>query len=227
MPCVPYVVGVDAYSRGWVALTFANGAIGDCRLYDHIFELIADNPAAEIIAVDIPIGLPEKGRRQADEEARRFVRPRSSSVFPTPPRAVLEASSYAEALSVAQALGEPGISRQSFALAPKILEVDTAASADERIVEVHPEVSFRAMAGYPIDFPKKSWNGLLLRRRLLEANGIVLPDELSEGGLAPADDVLDAAAAAWTANRLAAGRAKTLPDPPDEHPGGRMAAIWY
>jgi hypothetical protein len=31
------------------------------------------------------------------------------------------------------------------------------------------------MAGHPIDFPKKSWNGHLLRRQLLEASGVVLP----------------------------------------------------
>ena len=68
---------------------------------------------------------------------------------------------------------------------------------------------------------------VLLRRKLLEANGIVLPDDLSEGGLAPADGVLDAAAAAWTANRLAEGRARTLPSPPEQHPGGRLVAIWY
>ena len=106
------------------------------------------------------------GSNQRDEEARRFVGPRRSSDFPTPPRAILEAPTYDEALALAQALGGPGISRQSFALAPKILEVDAAASSDDRIVEVHPEVSFRAMAGHPIDFPKQSWNGLLFRRQL-------------------------------------------------------------
>ncbi len=109
----------------------------------------------------------------------------------------------------------------------KFLEVDGAASVDERIVEVHPEVSFRAMAGLSIQFPKRSWNGMLLRRRLLESNGILLPDELSDGGLAPADDVLDAAAAAWTAGRIAEEKARSLPDPPEKHPGGRTAAIWY
>jgi len=65
---------------------------------------------------------------------------------------------------IAQALGEPGISKKSFALAAKILEVEEAASSDERIVEVHPEVSFRVMAGHPIKYSKKSRNGLLLRR---------------------------------------------------------------
>jgi predicted RNase H-like nuclease len=227
MRLVSYVLGVDAYRRGWVALTLEGGSAHRCQLFGHISELIRDHSAAGIITVDIPIGLPEKGPRQADVEARRFVGPRRSSVFPTPPRAVLEAPTYDEALTLAQALGEPGISRQSFALAPKILEVDAAASVDERIVEVHPEVSFREMAGHPIDFPKKSWNGLLLRRQLLAANGVLLPDDLSDGGIAPADDVLDAAAAAWTANRIAQGKAKTLPDPPEERRGGGTVAIWY
>jgi predicted RNase H-like nuclease len=224
---VSYVLGVDAYKGGWVALVHANGAEVGCRLYGHFSELIGDHPDARIIAVDIPIGLPEKGSRQADVEARRFVGPRRSSVFPTPPRAVLEAPNFEEALSLAQGLGGPGISRQSFALAPKILEVDAVASDDERIVEVHPEVSFCAMADRSIEFPKKSWNGLLLRRQLLKENGILLPDDLSEGGLAPADDVLDAAAAAWTAQRIAEGKARSLPDPPERHPRGRAVAIWY
>lgn len=224
---MPYVLGVDAYKSGWVALALRNGSVEGCELYGHISELIRDHPGARIIGVDIPIGLPGRHPRQADVEARRFVGPRRSSVFSTPPRAVLEAPTYKEALAVAQALGGPGISQQSFALAPKILEVDAAASSDDRIVEVHPEVSFRAMAGQPIDFPKRSWNGLLLRHRLLGANGVLLPDDLSEGGLAPADDVLDAAAAAWTANRVAEGEAKTLPDPPEERSGGHTIVIWY
>src|SRR5206468_1411244 len=56
---------------------------------------------AQVIGVDIPIGLPESGARPADVAARRFVGPRASSVFTTPQRAVLEAPSYAEARRVA------------------------------------------------------------------------------------------------------------------------------
>jgi predicted RNase H-like nuclease len=44
--------------------------------------------------------------------------------------------------------------------------------------------------------------------------------------MAPADDVLDAAAAAWTARRKAVGEARSLPDPP-ELIRGRPVAIWY
>jgi predicted RNase H-like nuclease len=224
---VSYVVGVDACRGGWVALASANGTVETCRVYGRMSELIGDHRAASVIAVDIPIGLSESSPRRADMEARRFVGPRRSSVFQTPPRAVLEAPTYADALARARSRGGPGISKQSFALAPRILEVDVEARADERIVEVHPEVSFRAMAGRWIEYPKKSWNGHSLRRRLLEENGILLPDDLSDGGLVPADDVIDAAAAAWTAGRIAGGEALTLPDPPEQDPRGRAVAIWY
>jgi predicted RNase H-like nuclease len=63
------------------------------------------------------------------------------------------------------------------------------------------------------------------RRRLLAEAGIELPDELS-AGQAAADDVLDAAIAAWSAARRARGEAVPLPpDPPVQD--GRPVAIWY
>jgi predicted RNase H-like nuclease len=41
-----------------------------------------------------------------------------------------------------------------------------------------------------------------------------------------ADDVIDAAACAWTASRIAAGTAVPLPDPPEDFPGHGSVAIW-
>jgi predicted RNase H-like nuclease len=40
------------------------------------------------------------------------------------------------------------------------------------------------------------------------------------------DDVLDAAASAWSAQRIATGKALCLPGPP-ELADGREGAIWY
>jgi predicted RNase H-like nuclease len=51
----------------------------------------------EVVAVDVPIGLPERGSRDCDVEARRLLGVRSSSVFPAPIRAMLAAGSQAEA----------------------------------------------------------------------------------------------------------------------------------
>jgi len=69
-----------------------------------------------------------------------------------------------------------------------------------------------------------TWNGQALRRRALERAGIMLPDELGEGGDVPVGDVLDAAAAAWSARRYAQRRAESLPG--DAEPDARQV-IWY
>jgi predicted RNase H-like nuclease len=220
------VVGIDAYKGGWVAVALRNQSVQRCDVYDRFQALLDDHPNAVVVAVDIPIGLPISGAREADSLARRFVGPRRSSVFPTPPRPVLEAASYQDALRVARNLGAAGISKQSFGLAPRILEVDKIARVDDRVVEVHPEVSFRGMADQPLKHSKKSWNGASQRRLLLAQHNVVLPDRLGEAGFVPVDDVLDAAAAAWTADRIARSKAVSLPSPP-EILDGRPTAIWY
>jgi predicted RNase H-like nuclease len=79
--------------------------------------------------------------------------------------------------------------------------------------------------GRPLRYRKKSAGGALERMKLLCRYGIDVVG-LQEAAVAPLDDVLDAAAAAWTANRIALGTALTLPDPP-ELVGGRPVAIWY
>jgi predicted RNase H-like nuclease len=78
--------------------------------------------------------------------------------------------------------------------------------------------------GLPLRHRKKSAGGALERIELLLRHGIEL--ELGVAASAPLDDVLDAAAAAWTAARIAEGVARTLPEPP-ELVDGRTMAIWY
>lgn len=96
-----------------------------------------------------------------------------------------------------------------------------------RVAETHPEVCFAAMADTTLAYAKKTWAGAELRRRLLAEAGIELPADLgAAGGEAAVDDVLDAAAAAWTAARIAAGTAHCLPDPPEVFSDGLPGAIW-
>jgi predicted RNase H-like nuclease len=93
------------------------------------------------------------------------------------------------------------------------------AASDHRIVEVHPEVSFRALKGEPLRYPKKdSWSGGAERRALLGGAGIFISDELPGGERAAPDDVVDAAAAAWSAMRVAEGKSSTLPEEPSRDP---------
>jgi len=66
-----------------------------------------------------------------------------------------------------------------------------------------------------------------LRRRLLATAGLRLCGDLGLAGLdVGVDDVLDAAVAAWTARRVLAGEAVSLPDPPERFGDGLPAAIW-
>jgi predicted RNase H-like nuclease len=212
------VAGVDACHRGWVAIVIEAGRFADLLFATTFAKLLEELEDAQSIGVDIPIGLPAAGVRAADLAARAFVGPRRSSVFPTPPRAALVAATYADARRLL-----PSLSAQSFALRKKILEVEDF--LDERVLEVHPEVSFAALAGGHLRYSKRTWNGQIERRRLLAATGIEVPDEVTAGHAA-ADDVLDAGIVAWSALRYARGDAATLPpDPPVED--GRPVAIWY
>jgi predicted RNase H-like nuclease len=206
------VAGVDGTKGGWVAIVLENGRFaGDYSLpVDTDFSALRE---AQVIAIDIPIGF---GPRVADAAARRFLSGASSTVFSAPSRKQIEAP-FGPGL---------GVSAQSHALGGRILHVTDFARSDSRVREVHPEVSFRAMnAGQPLGYRKKSAGGALERIELLAQHGIALAG-LTQAAAAPLDDVLDAAAAAWSAHRIATGAAMSLPDPP-ETIDGHAVAIWY
>ncbi|UDY35230.1 DUF429 domain-containing protein [Dermatobacter hominis] len=192
------------------------------------------------IGVDIPIDHVDGPVRTADAATRAFVRPLSSTVFPTPPARVLDAISYAEANERLAASGAPKLSKQAWMLVPRIVEATELARLDPRLHEVHPEASFREMkiqlaaAAAPeavaddvrITRSKKTWNGLLERRRLLAAHGIAVPEDDPALDGVMSDDVVDAAAVAWSARRIALGVACPMPDPPEWSADGRPVAVW-
>ena len=75
-------------------------------------------------------------------------------------------------------------------------------SPQDRLVEVHPECSFRLMAGRPLP-PKHSEVGYQERRRLLAPHFGPLVEARPAG--AGRDDVLDALAVLWSTERFALG----------------------
>jgi predicted RNase H-like nuclease len=222
------VAGIDVWKGRWVAVRLRggrfHGALMDARLSD----LLATLGDVAAVGIDMPIGLTSgRERRDADREARAFVGPRRGSVFPTYPRDVYLAEPYAEARRVCLELTGISISSQAYALRTRLLEVEAALPGSPDVREVHPEVSFRAMAGRHLTWPKSSWNGSRERVGLLEREGIVVPALLESVGNAGSEDVLDAAAVAWSAHRIASGAARTLPENPGQRAGGRPLAIWY
>jgi predicted RNase H-like nuclease len=224
------VLGVDACSAGWVGIAWSGSEIQayvDGDIGTLAGQALGDGPL-RVIGIDIPIGLPDAGVRSADLEARAAAGPRRSSVFITPVRATLAIGDYRLASELNRERAGRGISRQAFNLLEKVGQVDGwLPAAPCRVIEVHPELSFGEMAGAPLPVSKSSWAGMVMRRRLLAAAGIMLADDLGTAGQkAGTDDVLDAAAAAWTARRAAEGRARRLPAEPEKFSDQIDCAIW-
>jgi predicted RNase H-like nuclease len=216
------VAGADVWKGRWVVVVLEDGSYSRAFVATTIEEAVVELVDAVAIGIDMPIGLPHGGdRRPADLKARDFVEARRNSVFFTPSAELLEKETAADANVLAKERGWPGLAAQSFALKRQILAVQPLAAANDRIWEVHPEVSFAEAHGRPLEWSKSTWNGIALRRGILEREGIELPADLGPGGLADVADVLDAAIAAWSARRIAAGEGQALPTGSQ-----RIGAIW-
>jgi predicted RNase H-like nuclease len=221
------VAGVDGRRGGWAVALVDVDAEGEpapgtwvdvpgqtADGFRHVLAIIGD---AEAVGVDCPIGLPRDGWRAVDLAAKRRLGPASARVFLAPPRAVLAPPTYAEARAVARSvLAGRGVSAQTYGLRRIILAVDAviALGSATNVVEVHPELSFMALAGRapgdPLP-PKKTDAGRAAR---LAALGGWAPRSLDRAP--PGDDGLDALAAAWSAWRFATGRAEVLGGEPDD-----------
>lgn len=235
-----WVAGVDGCRAGWFAalLEPQSGRL-EFRLAAKLGELMELRERPVVIAVDIPVGLlerAERGGRACDRAARRLLgRPRASSVYNPPVRPALR-EDYAAA-NRANRASSPlglGLSRQSFGIAAKIREVDAVLTpaGQRRVHEAHPELAFRALNGQrPVNEPKRSLAGRRRRARLLArvAGFRGVPEIVrthTRAGIA-ADDVLDALALAWTAQRIAVGEGSRVPERPQQDSHGLRMEIWF
>jgi predicted RNase H-like nuclease len=203
--------GIDGCRAGWVVATRGDRGGRDAPHVAVLDRLDAvEAIAASVVGVDMPIGLPVDRPRSADRAARARLGPRRSSVFPTPPRVCLGATTHAEASARAREATGTGISVQAFHLLGKIAELDALVDpwAQDDIVEIHPECSFALLAGEPLP-SKKTDDGRERRRAIVEQEFGTLPS-VPRG--ASIDDVLDAFAVLWSAERWVAGTALVLGD---------------
>ncbi|MGN6569857.1 MAG: DUF429 domain-containing protein [Pseudolabrys sp.] len=236
-----WLAGVDGCPAGWIA-AFVRPEGDEVRIavVPRFADVVAE--ARGIIAVDMPIGLPERsgiGGRAAENAVRPLLGARQSSVFSVPSRAAIYAPDYAASCTAAAATSDPPrkVSKQLFNIAPKIREVDALLRADAalvpRVLEVHPELAFWRLNGErALAEPKKVKSrchepGLDLRRGLLIAAGLpaTVVEARAPKGAGP-DDLIDALACAAIARRLHAGTATPLPDPPQRDAHGLPMAIW-
>jgi len=219
------VLGVDGCRAGWVGVRWIGGpgAAASVLVAADIGALVERAGEVAVVAIDIPIGLPAAERHEAELLARRRLPGRASTVFNRPAAATLDATSYAEANQVNRVALGLGLSRQSYSLLPKIADVQHWLSTGPAmtVVEAHPEVCFAALHGSVVTQSKSTPDGAELRRTLLAAAGIQVDLRRHPG--VGVDDVLDAAAVAWTASRVRDGVAERLPAEPRDEPA---PAIW-
>ncbi len=238
------VAGVDGCRDGWVCVTrHVEPPLSErAFLVKTIGEILNHADAFAVIAIDIPIGLPERisgAGRDCDAAVRKVLGRRASSVFAVPARAAVEERDYRAACSAAMKRSEPPrqISKQTFWLFPKIRETDSMVTPplQSRVYECHPEAAFWAMNGQiPLQMPKKLKGracgpGLEFRLALLVAQGFCsrfLRETKFRPKEAGADDFLDACACAWTAARIHRGEAFRFPQvPPLDAKGLRMEIL--
>jgi predicted RNase H-like nuclease len=180
-------IGIDKAAGGWVVVMLEwDGSVG----VEFVETLQQMTEPAGWVAVDMPLAFPTNGRRTAEIEARRLLGRRVSTLFLTPPAPLVARDwEYARA---------HGVSKQMWNLVPFIHEARDVRTACW--IETHPELVFAALAGEPLP-SKKTWNGQMLRRRILNEAGIELDEDLGLAGSAAPDDILDAAACALVASR--------------------------
>jgi predicted RNase H-like nuclease len=243
------LVGVDGCKAGWIAVRRDADAAPSVEVFASFAALLAALPDDAVVAVDMPIGLPEfsqRGGRGPEALVRPLLGQRQSSVFSIPSRAAVYAdtnefttieawyAAHRRASDVAKATSDPprGVSIQAFG----IREIDALLTARPelrgRVVESHPEVAFCRLNGdQPMRLPKKikgSINpaGMEERKILLCRHGY----DMGFLNLAPrgaaADDFLDAAAMMLIADRVANGQARPFPDPPMADRFGIPVVIW-
>ena len=213
------ILGVDGARGGWLAVLVDADDAGEdvqwLRLASITQALALD---VDVVAIDMPIGLPRAGRRACDLLAKRALGKAHPRVFLAPPRDVLAATSYDDAGARHRAHADGlGLSVQTWHIVDKIREVDAVAD-DPRLVEVHPELSFARLAGRGAgeQAPPRRPRGPARR-----AGSPVAGSARRAAG----HDGLDALAAAWSGDRWLRGEAESLPEVPPRDDLGRPMRI--
>jgi predicted RNase H-like nuclease len=231
---VGIIRGVDGCEGGWLCLTVnVKGAKPVAQVFPDAKSLL-ESGAGAITAIDIPIGLPSDKSRECDIEARRLLGPRRSSVFPVPVRNAIEADSYDLACTASEKACGKRLSKQTYALFPRIRELDCLLRQKPDMVntvyEVHPEVCFYHWNNRRLmRYSKHSGFGFMERFQLIEQSYRGASEDIRQSIQpkdASDDDILDALAALWTASRIQSGNAICISTEQEQDEFGLPMQMW-
>ncbi len=206
------IAGIDGCKGGWVIVSETCDGRVDVDVVPE-FRVVLERHY-QLVVVDIPIGLLDKGTRFADQEARRLLKRRSCCVFSAPLRPTLACSDYAEAKKYRLTTEGKGLTKQAWAIVPKITEVDRLLTPEMQscVREGHPEVSFAQINdGEAMSCSKHSLEGRRERISLLEKHFSTVASQIQAHSRIT-EDLIDAYALLWTARRIRSGQVVALPE---------------
>ncbi len=165
-------VGADGCKGGrWIAYLADEQLKCTAALFDDLTSLFDACKSARRILIDVPIGL-NSDRRRCDIEAKHILSRNNSRVFFAPIRPAITATDWAEANRVSREVGGHGLSKQAWAIVPRIRETDEFLRANPAaratVRECHPEICFWGLGGKPMLANKKKPEGAEARLSLLE-----------------------------------------------------------
>ncbi len=233
---MPGLAGIDGCKGGWVAAELdTKTRVLTPQFITDLAAYILAPAGPQLATIDIPIGLSEDGSRECDVEARKLLQFRRSSVFRAPLRAALNAKTRSQADEISRGICGKGVGAQSFGIYPKVKEVDDLLQShpelQTRLREIHPELCFWSWNNNtPMSHPKRTGQGFGERIHLIANHfGESAFDDarktLPRANVAE-DDILDAFAALWTAERIFNNTATRIPTIPVQDSTGLDMAMW-
>jgi predicted RNase H-like nuclease len=186
-----WLAGVDGCpGEHWIAAFIrTSGELGERRVFSRFADILDAPEKPSIIAVDVPIGLPECGGREAESAVRPMLGRLKRSVFPIPTRRAIFAelgpfedqqaryAAHQRACAVAAATSKPSerITIQAFGLFQKIREVDALLRSNARLKDAFTRHipswrSANSMASAHL-MRQRRWRAVLMRRGLRCAAG--------------------------------------------------------
>ena len=216
-------IGADGCRGGWIAAVLDHGDM-QLKRYKYISSLVEEYPSFDAFLIDMAIGLRNSTeQKRPDDEARKELGPKASSVFPIPSReAVYADGEEAQKQANNRTLGK-SLAKQSIAIIPKIRELDTFLNDHpeykNKILESHPEVDFARLNGAVLMSRKQEEPGPSQRKAVLSVfldkkNLYGMYDKAKELGCKQ-DDLIDAICLAVTGALYAHGQYEIIPAEPE------------
>ncbi len=216
------IIGIDGCRAGWFAVWQDPKRVIRSRVFCNARDLIPYFEKKEVITIgiDMPVVLSNSIPREADRLARKLLGKKSSSIFTAPTPKLLIQKTYEDAAKFSKENYGKSISIQSWHLFPKIKDLSEITNHKHfKIHEIHPELSFRSMNNNAAILErKKDPKGFEMRKALLKREFAMLDFQKIRVQYLKKDvsndDILDALAVLWSAQRVARNEATFLPDNP-------------